>query len=125
MSTNEPLSGWAIVEMLGHKQLAGQVSEQVLAGAALVRVDVPPTDHRRDVAGFGGSTVETKPGYTKLIGVGSIYCITPCDEQTARRAAQSLERWNDPIPVSLPKLLPAGDAADADFEVGSDDDEPF
>jgi hypothetical protein len=105
---NERFTGWAVVEMLGHKKLAGFVSEQVIAGSALVRVDVPETLQRKAVAGYGGSVVESKPGYTKLIGVGSIYCITPTDESTARRAAAELERWNEPIPVALPALLSAG-----------------
>jgi hypothetical protein len=127
VETNQKFEGWGIVEMLGHKQLAGQISEQILAGAALVRVDVPETLHRRDVTGFGGATVEAKPAYTKFIGVGSIYCITPTDEETARKAAQVLERWNDPIPVSLPKLLAAGagagsDDIEIDFDPDSDDD---
>lgn len=111
---SEKFEGWAIVEMLGHRKLAGKVGEQVIAGAALVRVDVPETQQSKQVAGYGGSVVEAKPGYTKLIGVGSIYCITPTDEDTARRAAAVLERYNDPLPVSLPRLLPAGAAGASD-----------
>lgn len=140
MTESEKFEGWAVVEMLGHKQLAGRVSEQVVAGAALVRVDVPETQQRKYVEGYGGYVVEAKPGYTKIIGVGSIYCITPCDEETARRAAQVLEQYNSPLPVTLPKQLaapvastPAVDGvAPADFELVSedeeeeeDDDEPF
>jgi hypothetical protein len=125
--TTQKFEGWAVVEMLGHKRLAGLVSEQVLAGASLVRVDVPETLHRRDTAGFGGHTVEAKPAYTKFIGVGSIYCITPCTEETARKCATVLERWNDPIPVEMPRLLTAGAASgrgDDDADVIDDDDEP-
>lgn len=86
------LDCWAIVEILGHKQFAGHVSEHVLGAAALIRVDVPATE-QPDHA--------TKQ-YSKLIGVGVIYCITPCTEAIARAAATRLERYNNPIPVDLP-----------------------
>lgn len=94
MSTSErpQLETWAVVEIMGHKKYAGYVSEQVLGSAVLVRVDVPETDQ---------GSVFTKP-YSKLIGVGSIYCITPCIEEIARRAAQQLERFSSPIPVDFP-----------------------
>jgi hypothetical protein len=81
----------------------------------LIRVDVPETDQ-------GG--VFTKP-YSKLIGPGSIYCITPCTEAIARSAAQRLERWNNPIPVDIAvqKQLPASiSTSDAEFAPEDDDD---
>lgn len=123
LETTQKFEGWAVVEMLGFKKLAGLVTEQVLAGASLVRVDVPETIHRRDVGGFGGHVVETKPAYTKFIGVGSIYCITPTTEETARKCATVLERWNDPIPVDMPKLLTAGAVTDVEPENPADDDD--
>lgn len=111
----QPLDTWAIVELFGHKKLAGKVSEHTIGAAALVRVDVPETDQ---------NGVFTKP-YTKLVGTGSIYCITPCTEDVARRAAQHIERWNDPIPVDIRPVaqIPARTTADADFEIGGEDDE--
>jgi hypothetical protein len=104
----QPLETWAIVEVLGHKKFAGYVSEQVLGGAVLVRVDVPETDQ---------CGVFTKP-YTKLVGVGSIYCITPTTEEIARRAAQQLERWNNPIPVDIAARpqIPATSSASLESE---------
>ena len=127
MEQSEKFEGWAVVEMLGHRKLAGKVSEQVIAGSALVRVDVPETQQTKAVAGYGGSVVESTPAYVKLIGVGSIYCITPCSEEIARRAAAVLERFNDPLPVTLPKLLVGGaapdiePATDAEWTSGWDD----
>jgi hypothetical protein len=116
----QPLETWAVVEVMGHKKFAGYVSEQVIGGAALVRVDVPETDQ-------GG--VFTKP-YTKLIGVGSIYCITPTTEEIARRAAQQLERWNNPIPVDIvarpqiPATSSASFESDAELvDEGDDEDD--
>lgn len=108
------LDTWAIVELFGHKKLAGKLTEQTFGTAAMFRLDVPETDQ-------GG--VFTKP-YTKLIGVSSIYCITPCTEEVARAAAQRIERYNDPIPVDLPKpaAIPASTTSDAEI-VDDDDDE--
>ena len=94
METTERFDSWGIVEVMGHKQYAGHISEQAIGSASLVRVDVPETEQP------GGVT--TKP-YSKLIGVGSVYCITPTTEEIARRAAQRIERWNEPIPVDLPE----------------------
>lgn len=94
----QPLDCWAIVEVMGHKRFAGHVSEQLFGSAALIRVDVPataqPASYRREAY----NTAE----YSKLIGVASIYCITPCTEEVARRAAVVIECSNDPIPVAIP-----------------------
>jgi hypothetical protein len=115
---SEPLSTWAIVEILGHTQYAGWMTEHVIGSAALIRVDVPETDQN----GFF-----TKP-FTKMIGAALIYCITPCTEAVARAAARRLERFNNPIPVdiSVPPQLTAGSAAsveDAEFENEDDKDD--
>lgn len=85
-----PFQTWAIVELLGHKQLAGLVSEQAIAGTNLVRIDVPatPADEHH------GTTYAATEGYTKLVGAGAIYAITPCPEEVARRAAREVERYN-------------------------------
>lgn len=98
----EGFVGWAIVELFGHKRMAGHVSSQVVAGGALVRIDVPetPADGRPATA-----------AYTKLVGIAAIYGITPVGEEVARRAAREIERWNDPLPVQLPQLPAATGAA--------------
>ena len=62
--------GWCVVELMGHVTLAGYVSEQEIAGSALIRIDVPET--------------EAGPSFTKLVGSSSIYGITPVDEETVR-----------------------------------------
>ncbi len=111
----QPLETWAIVEVMGHKKFAGFVTEQTIGGAALIRVDVPETDQ---------NGVFTKP-YSKLIGVGSIYCITPCTEEIGRACAKRLEQWSNPIPVDLPtqRQLPAGVGVASDAEIVDDDDD--
>lgn len=97
----EKYETWAIVELLGHKTIAGYVTEQSIAGAALVRIDVPetPADAK------WGREYPATDAYTKLVGVGSIYALTPCAEAVARAAAREVERDNNPLPVSLPRQL--------------------
>ncbi len=84
---SEGFAGWAVVEVMGHKTYAGQVREEVIAGTAFVRIDVPETSR--------------KPAYTKYIGTGSIYAISPTSEAAARIAAMRL----DEPPVN-PYLIP-------------------
>ncbi len=64
----ETFRGWCVVELMGHVTLAGYVSEQEIGGSALLRIDVPET--------------EAGPAFTKMVGTGSIYGITPVDEET-------------------------------------------
>lgn len=120
----EGFDSWAIVEVMGFKKLAGHVTEQQLAGASLVRVDVPEC--------VTGETIV--PAYSKLVGVGSIYMITPTDEATARKAARVLAHQNDPLPLYIPpepKQIPAtssaddeeGHLVDEDFPGFDDDDD--
>jgi len=67
---------WAIIELFGHTQIAGIMSEASIGGCSFVRVDVPET--------------KTCPGYTKLYGNGAIYAITLTDEETGKAAAEKI-----------------------------------
>ncbi len=78
---------WAIVELMGHRKLAGWVTEVELAGAALLRIDVPATE--------AGAAV------TSFVSATSIYCLTPVSEEVARAVAWGnfsppVERWEWP-----------------------------
>ena len=122
--TSEKFNSWGIVEVMGHKKFAGHITEQPIAGSALVRVDVP------EVTVKGRDYEIVVPAFSKLIGAGSIYCITPTTEEIARRCAVEIARFDsDPIPVRLPaeRQLAAsvpshGDENDFD-DLGDDDDE--
>lgn len=70
--------GFAIVELMGRSVVAGYVSEIVVAGAAMLRVDVPAVGEQK--------------GFSKLYGGSAIYAITPTDEETAKRAAENLRQ---------------------------------
>jgi hypothetical protein len=76
MNTEEKFDAWAIVELMGHRKMAGRVSEQVIAGAALLRIDVP------DVTAADGQALK---GFTQFYGASSIYCLTPSTEEICKR----------------------------------------
>jgi len=113
-----PLDCWAIVEVMGHKRFAGHVTEQLFGSAALIRVDVPETEQPAS-QWDPGIPARTTPAYSKLIGVPSIYCITPCSEELARAAARQIERDNSPIPVHIP----TAQQIPATVDGGGDDDD--
>lgn len=108
--TTDPFASHAIVELMGHMRVAGYTTETTIAGAGFVRVDIP--DENGAVKG------------TKYCSPGSIYAITPCDEETARTVANP--RWS---PGRFPAIEPAetyhGDI-DEDFDEdldGQDEDD--
>ena len=113
MEQGEKFDSWGIVEVMGHKKFAGHITEQTIAGSALIRVDVPAVKiGERDLNPF-----------SKLIGVGSVYCITPTTEEVARKAAEAIARHDsDPLPVYIPETRQIPAATDA-VTVPSDDDD--
>lgn len=96
-------NSWAVLELMGHNVLAGFVTEEEVAGAMLLRIDVPETGERQ--------------AYTKYFGTAAIYALTPCEESVARAVCE--RTWTQPIPVHLPKQLAATTSA------GDDDADPF
>jgi hypothetical protein len=88
MDEDKRFEHWCIVEVMGHTTYAGFVTEQEIGGGSFIRVDVPGTS-------------DTQP-FTKLLGHGSIYCITPCDEETARAwalktVARAFDTYRAPV----------------------------
>lgn len=91
----EKVEFWGVVELFGHHQVAGRVSESEIAGAAFIRVDVPEVGDR--------------PAHTKYYGPAAIYAMHPCTEEIARQAAARLRQWDAPLPVAVPDLTRAED----------------
>lgn len=83
--------GWAIVELMGHRQTAGLVREVQMAGTTLLRVDTPGPAEGEILA-------------TQLYGGAAIYCLTPCEEAVARRL---LERQPHNLPPAVRLVLPS------------------
>lgn len=81
MSEDEnTFESWAIVELLGHVKIAGQVSEEEHFGGKIGRIDIPVGEDKY---------------VTQYFGHSSIYRITPCTEEMAR----TVSKFNMPKPV--------------------------
>lgn len=70
---------WAVVEIMGRRAYAGLVSETELAGAKLIKVEVPEVPAEAGIPGI--------PAFFKLFSPSALYGITPCTEDEARRWA--------------------------------------
>ncbi len=85
---------WCIVELYGHNRIAGRVSEQVIGGAAMVRVDVPEVQQEAYRLNHETSEreryMETIAPFTKFFGQGAIYAITPTTQEIATAIAARL-----------------------------------
>jgi hypothetical protein len=66
---------FAVVELFGHAQCAGKVTEQVVGGETFVRVDVP----------LAGNP------HSRLFGKGAIYAMNLTTEAIATRYAQRIK----------------------------------
>jgi len=107
MSEKTTFEGWAILELMGHRRLAGYLSEVSLAGGSFVRIDVP-TDINKSV--------------TQFYSAAAIYCITPTSEETARAVAKGAQ----PAPVQRWELPPARPPEPDDDDVGdAEEDHPW
>lgn len=95
------LAEWVILELLGHRRLAGYLTEQQVAGTPFLRLEIPGSDGQ--------------PGITQLYSPASVYAITPTTEDIARRVAAR----SQPAPVQRWELLPPPQPW-----VDPDDDEP-
>ena len=91
---NEKFDDWAIVELMGHRRLAGHVTEIELAGKGMLRVDIP---------GPGDTST------TQIYSPDSLYCLTPTTEEIARAVALN----SQPTPVHRFEL-PAHQEAEED-----------
>lgn len=103
--------GWASLELMGHRQRFGHVSEHEMYGGKLLRIDIPLPD---------GGVI------TEFYGVPSIYALRPVSEEVAREGAS---RQSDPRPVHpvayrlpepLPRPAPAPNAPEIPDEYGDD-----
>lgn len=102
MSGGERFAEWAILELMGHRKLAGYVQDVEAFGGRMLRIDVP-----------------SEPPATQFYGAASIYCVTPTTEETARAFAQR----GGPAPVQRWELLPpAATTTDAFPSDGDEDD---
>lgn len=115
MNTNENntekngFNEWALCEIMGHQRIIGKVSEQVIAGAAFLRVDVPDKE---------GNT-----RFTRFYGASSIYAISPISKEMAiqmaqRQDAEPVKRYE--IPMLAEAVSPQPDDQDDDPDDGEE-----
>lgn len=84
--SEELAAQWGILELMGHKVVAGLLSN---IGHPLVRIDVPETTARG--------------AFTQFYGQDAIYAITLTSEEVARKCAEDYRV--DPISVYAPSLI--------------------
>lgn len=89
MNFDENSMTWGIVELMGHKVVAGLVSKSEMLGKPMLRVDVPATS--------------AFPEFTQFYGEASIYCVTFVSEQVARLTAEQTKL--NPVSVYVPELI--------------------
>jgi hypothetical protein len=115
MSDNFPFEGWAILELMGHRKLAGHLSEQTIGGAAFLRIDVPkaPPNPPLDLRAVGDADEAAAPwAVTQFYAPSAVYCITPTTEDLARKVAAGAQ----PTPVTryeLPAAIPSARRTDS------------
>lgn len=79
-------TGWALVELMGHRSRVGKVSEVTMYGATLPQIEIPVFDGADKSADF----------VTELYGGASLYGVTPVAEDVGIEMAK---RRGDPRPV--------------------------
>jgi hypothetical protein len=102
---SDKFSQWAIVELMGHQQCAGRVTEETIAGAALLRVDVPDGKRADGLESFR----------TSYYGPSAIYALHVVDEPAARTFAAGLGKA-PPYAWRLEAGIKRLTAPDGDFE---------
>ena len=86
---DDNVTNWAIVELMGHKVVAGLIQKSEMLGKPLLRIDVPATSRY--------------PEFTQFYGESALYCVTFVSEEVARQTAESIKL--NPVSVYVPDLI--------------------
>ncbi len=104
---NDKFESWGILELMGHRRLAGKLMETNIAGGAFLRIDIPAKEGKQS---------------SQFYSPASIYCITPTTEEIARAIAIN----NQPEPAykwEFPQLAQRHDfGIDDDSRIDDDRD---
>lgn len=79
MNTQAPTQKFechALVELMGHQQMAGFISEQTFGPATFFRVTVPETSEG--------------PSFDRILNPAAIYAINPVTEEVAKARAEQI-----------------------------------
>lgn len=107
--TEQSFDQWVVLSLLGHKRLAGKLTETNIAGAGFLRIDIPDKD---------GNTINTE-----YYSPTSVYSIQP----VAKEIAVALATQLGPAPVSkyeVKHLLPEAKEP-IEHEPGDSDEQEF
>lgn len=100
---HEPFEGWVILELLGHRRLAGWLSETTIGGGSFLRIDIP-----------------CEPPATQFYAPSAVYAITPTDEATAKvvakRAVAPILKWELMALAGIETDDVTEDREEADYE---------
>ena len=102
---DEKLEIWAIIDLFGHTQIAGKVTETTIGGCPFVRVDVPAGDK--------------SPALTKFYGNGAIYSMTPVSEEVVNLFVKKYPPA--PLNVYMPEIKMLPDRPERPVGAGRDD----
>lgn len=99
LTPDDAEADYAVIEIFGHRRLAGRVIEVEKYGTKLLRIDIP--EKGKFVNGFT----------TQMYGGASLFSVTPCDLAT-------VERMNKPYEAAgkLTYREPEHDPANEDFD---------
>jgi len=144
MTEREQFEGWAIIELLGHRRLGAYVREAQIAGAGMLRLDIPehawidgctcgslrpdslsPDDHNHHCHMFrADDDVEPHDIHaTQFYSTAALYALTPTTEEMARAIRsrpEPVQQWELP----RRELLPAAAFESHDQPLYAEEDDP-
>ena len=76
---SEQFEGWVILELMGHRRLAGFLREQEIGGASFLRLDVPGTTGKKLIATqfYRQSFTNRNSGYGSAIAIVLLIAVIP------------------------------------------------
>lgn len=118
MADESTYEGWAILELMGHRRLAGYVQEVELAGHGMLRLDIPEHEAPAEDSDLhDGAPTDVKA--TQFYSPAALYCLTPTTEAIARavsRPPTPAHRWELPAPPPRDVNEEALDALEEDLD---------
>ena len=104
--------GWAIIEIMGHRRLAGMVREVDVFGTKMLRIDTVelPAREEREVS------YPAQASITQLYSGSSLFSLTPATREACEEVARAQQR-----PEYRNLSLPAKDDDDRDDDDDGDE----
>jgi hypothetical protein len=112
-SKQPTFEGWALVEIFGHRKVAGMVSDVEMFGSRFCRIDepdMPATTRKRSRyhvdRGYeeAEEAVPARQARSHFYGAASIFGVTPCTEKVVREYLARVQRDEAPAVVDMPML---------------------